>query len=559
MRPSARLAKIDPPPSETALFTIGMHAAAPEPDPVSWAEALSGPHAEEWLSAGKVRFDALTANGVWTLVDRTSVPSGRRILQTKPVFKTKFHADGEFDKRSIRIAVKGYQQRAGVDYHDIFSPVASYETTRITLSIAAAEDCDVIDAIDYQAAFTQADIVDEVYIEQPERLADGTDRVFRLVKSLEGCHQSGRRWYQLLASTLESMGFVRVKSLPSCHLLTKDDVKVVIPVYVDDKLLICNSRVFADKLIIEFKRRHKLRHLGPATSFLGMHLTRDRKNRTIELSQPAYVTKVLAKFGFANAARPAKTPLPEGAVYSKAQSPQTDAERAAMRSIPYLEAVGVILFLANTTRPDLSYAAAVLSRYCSGPGPAHWTGVKHVFRYLQGTQDYRLRIGGTSTDLSAYSDAAYGDCKDDGKSTSGHVVFMDRGAVTWSCRKQPVVAQATMESELVGANLAGRDVVHIRTAMDELGRPQLSPTTLFVDNQAAIKVASEQDYMGRAKHMQLRWFWLRDQIEAGDIRIEYIPTAEQVADIFTKPLGAEKHRRFCRMLGLYGKALDIAK
>jgi hypothetical protein len=121
-----------------------MLATASTRDPTTWTEALSRANAADWLAAGKVRINELEANGVWRKVNRSSVPPGQRVLHTKPVFKTKYHADGSFDKLSVRIAVKGYEQIKGVDYNDIFSPVASYETFRVTLSVAAAEDCDVI-------------------------------------------------------------------------------------------------------------------------------------------------------------------------------------------------------------------------------------------------------------------------------------------------------------------------------------------------------------------------------------------------------------------------------
>lgn len=360
-----------------------------------------------------------------------------------PVFKTKYNTNGSIEPRPIRIATKGFKQIKGLDYKGTFSPVVSYESMRISLSLAASQGFEVIDGVDYTAAFIQAPLHEEVYVEQPEQLDDGRGRVLRLHRALEGLHQSGREWYLMLRKTLQDLGFTTLKSMASCHDLQRDDIRVIIPVYVDDELLLCSSRVFADSLLDKFKQRHKLRRLGATQSILSIRLTRSLTERTIELDHEQYIHGIFTRFNM-NDSRPVSTPLPAGACFSKAQSPITPLQHEEAGKRPYQQAIGALLFLAHTTRPDIAYAVGVLSRYSSCHGSSHWLGVKHILRYLKGTSGLHLRLGGQRQKPEGYPDASYGDRKDDGKSTSGHALFMGVGAAGWGSKKQPVVAQYTM-------------------------------------------------------------------------------------------------------------------
>jgi hypothetical protein len=525
-------------------------------EPVTWKQAMAGPNASEWLAAASLRLQFFIDNDVFELVPR---PADKTVIPNKPVFRVKFNQDGSVERFTVRVAARGDKQKAGIDYNEIFSPVVSYETLRLVLSIAASEDMEVIDCIDYSFAYVQAPLDEEVYTEQPQMMSDGRpDFVWRLKKSLEGLHQSGRQWYRLLSRTLMELGFKKVLSLPSCFILQRGDVKVLIPLYVDDKLLICNSRKFADGLIKDFAARHKLRHLGPATQILGIAIKRDREQRTITLSQPNYINKMLAKFGFADC-KPRHTPMLEGLTLSKATEPMTDAERREMADVPYLQVIGSFMFAASTTRPDIAFTVHQLARYCSDPRPQHWAVAKHLFRYLRATIDFGLVLGGNGANrftLEAFSDAAWGDCKDDGRSTSGYAVFLGKACVAWNSTKQPVVAKSTMEAELIGANKAGAAVIHLRNALGEIGYTQSQATSLMLDNTAAIKVAKEPEHFGRAKHIQLRWFWIREAVENNELRIGFVPTGEMVSDIFTKALGRQKHIKFAKALGLTGKLLE---
>jgi hypothetical protein len=196
----------------------------------------------------------------------------------------------------------------------------------------------------------------------------------------------------------------------------------------------------------------------------------------------------------------------------------------------------------------------VLSRFSSNPGPQHWAAVKHLFRYLKGTLDYRLTYSPdpSSTSLfTTYSDADHGGCRDTGRSTGAFVVKMGTGAISWSSKLQSIVALSTTEAEYVAACSAGTEVMWLRNLFTELGYDISSTSSpLFIDNQSAICVARNPEHHGRMKQLDLRYYWLRDEVEKRKISVEFCPTSRMPADLLTKALALVKVKECCRMLGL---------
>jgi hypothetical protein len=196
---------------------------------------------------------------------------------------------------------------------------------------------------------------------------------------------------------------------------------------------------------------------------------------------------------------------------------------------------------------------SVLCRFMSKPGPAHWKAAKHLFRYLRGSVDYRLTYApdpSSSQLFTTYSDADHGGNPDNSRSTSAYVVKMGTGAVSWMSRLQSIVALSTTEAEFISAVSAGQEIVWMRSFLGELGYSFDAPSPLLVDNQSAIQVARNPEHHGRMKHLDLRFFWLRDIVNAGVIAVRYIPTADMAADLLTKALARVKVAAALPQLGL---------
>jgi hypothetical protein len=261
---------------------------------------------------------------------------------------------------------------------------------------------------------------------------------------------------------------------------------------------------------------------------------------------------MLERNGFATCS-PVSTPMDPGTRLTADMGAKSQEDITFMMSVGYLSAIGGLMYLALTTRPDISNAVGILSRFSANPGPMHWKAVKHLFCYLQGTKDLKLVYGPDASGelFSSFTDAAHGDIKENGRSTSGYVIKIGTAAVSWSSKVQPFVALSTAEAEFIAAVEAGKEIFWMRNILNEFGYSINGPSKLHCDNQSAIQVVKNPEHHGRMKHLDLRFFWLRDAVESDAISISYIPTAEMPADLLTKPLSKVKVEQFRKMIGLY--------
>jgi hypothetical protein len=291
---------------------------------------------------------------------------------------------------------------------------------------------------------------------------------------------------------------------------------MIVPVFVDDMTLVSKSKEKVKWLKEELKKHFKLRDLGPTEFLLGVKVERDRTHRALHLSQHQYTLDILSRFGF-DSCSPVSTPLNPGVKLSKDQCPKTKSEVEEMRSVPYAHAVGSLMYLAVSTRPDIAYSVGVLARFSSNPGLQHWAAVKHLFRYLKGTLDYRLTYAPDPSSPSlftTFSDADHGGCRDTGRSTGAYIVKMGTGAVSWSSKLQSIVALSTTEAEYVAACSAGTEIMWLRNLFTEIGLDLSSTSSpLLIDNQSALSVAKNPEHHGRMKQLDLRYYWLRDEVE----------------------------------------------
>ena len=359
-----------------------------------------------------------------------------------------------------------------------------------------------------------------------------------------------------LAQVLFEMGFTKTYSDASLFMYDRDNIKVIVPVFVDDITLASKSNDTLDSFVIELQKHFKLRDLGETTFLLGVAITRDRANKKLYLSQKQYILNKLEEFKMADC-KPVGTPILPGLKLSSEQSPKTPEEKAKMDAFPYINAVGSLMYLATMTRPDIAYATSVLARFNCNPGMAHWKAVKHVFRYLKGTVGLKLEYGPDPNIgrglFQTYCDADHGGDKDRGKSTSGYMVKLGCGVVAWSSKLQPVVTLSTTEAEYVSGVAAGKEICWMQQLLKEVGYPAEAPSRLFIDNQSAISVAKNPEHHGRMKHLDLAYYWLRDKVEERRIEMKHLRTEEMPADLLTKALPKPQVAKLREMMGLVDK------
>ena len=425
------------------------------------------------------------------------------------------------------------------------------------LALAARDDLH-LRSVDISQAFINSDIDTEVYMEQPEGFKEGVTKgqgriVCKLNKSLYGLKQSPRLWSEKLGEALHSMGFKKIYSDPSLYIYDDGNVRIIVPVWVDDITLASKSKEALDKFVVELQKHFKLRDLGETSYLLGMEIKRDWDNHKLYISQRQYIVNKLAQFNMTDC-KPVGTPMAPGMKLTTDDCPKTFEEAKEMEDIPYMSAVGSLLYLATMSWPDIAFAASALARFNSNPGMIHWKAVKHLLRYVKGTMDMKLVYGPDPAIgdeiFVTYSDADYGGDKGSGKSTSGYLVKIGLGAVCWSSKAQQMVVLSTTEAEYVAGVAAGKEICWMKNLLSEIGYKPTSPSTLFMDNQSAIRVAKNPEHHGRMKQLDLSFFWLRDQVDCKRIHPVYLQTENMPADLLTKALAKPQVEKLRVMMGL---------
>ncbi len=401
------------------------------------------------------------------------------------------------------------------------------------------------------------DLEEEIYMKQPPGFIqkENEDHVLRLLKPLYGLKQARRSWNWKLHKLLIDLGFKQLESDHSVYLHYDTSGKVIMAIHVDDIMMLCNNLRSLRSAKNNIKSVLNVKDLGKLKWHLGMEFTRDRKARTITLSQNKYICSVGEHFGM-NDANMAPTPLDNCQVLSKADSPTPDDAETLkmMAAIPYQEAISSLLYKAICTRPDIAFAMQTLSQLSSNPGPKHWTAVKHVIQYLKGTKDFSLTLSGSdldTTQLIRWCDVDWACDLDDRKSITSFTFFLGVGAVCYSLKKQTSVALSTAEAEYMGAGAATREALWLRAILQELGYPQKGPTIINNDNQVSILISKDPAHHSQSKHIDICHHFIHECVTRGDVILEWVASKDETADIFTKPLPFDLHTHHTTSLGLY--------
>ena len=518
-----------------------------EPRSIAEVMKLAPDERERWLKAAQDELQSLIENGTFELVQ---LPPGRKAIGSR-CFRVKRNADGSIERYKGRLVAKGFSQRPGFDYNETFAPTPKWASIRAILALAALEDLE-LESVDISSAYLNGELKEEVYMKQPEGFEEKSPEwVWRLRKSLYGLKQAGRCWHEKLHEVLTKLGFDRLVCEHSVWVYLRDGVRVIIPVFVDDITIAAKSKDAIQRVKDELRAHFKLRDLGPTSWLLGVKIDRDRSKHSLSISQRQYALDILERYGFSNC-DPVGTPMDPGLRLSADMGPSTPSEIREMQDVPYGQAVGSLFYLAVATRPDISRTVGNLARFSKNPGMAHWKAVKHLFRYIKGTLDYKLTYSPSSDSepFTSYTDADHAGCPDTGRSTSGYVIKMGTGAISWSSRLQSIVALSTTEAEFVAAVSAGQEMLWLRNLLTEFGFDVSAASRLRIDNLSALSVAKNPEHHGRMKHLDLRFYWLRDEVTKGRIEVEHLRTADMPADILTKSLPRPKVLDMVKMLGL---------
>ncbi|CAI7908908.1 unnamed protein product [Closterium sp. NIES-53] len=515
------------------------------PTPCSYAEAVEGPYSSQWQAAMDAEMASWKSTG--TYVDAVP-PPGANIVSGMWIFRVK-RPPGSPPVFKARYVARGFSQRQGVDYFQTFSPTPKMTTLRVLLHIAAQRDYE-LHSLDFSTAFLQGSLHEEIWLRRPPGFTGtfppGTQ--WSLRRPVYGLRQAPREWHDTLRTTLAALGFAPSTADPSLFLRTDTSLPpFYILVYVDDLVFATADTAGLAYVKSELLKRHTCTDLGELRSYLGLQITRDRARRTITLTQSHMVQQVLQRFGFTYSS-PQATPL--STRHSLSALPSDESVES---SGPYPELVGCLMYLTTCTRPDLAYPLSILARYVA-PGrhrPEHMAAAKRVLRYLCSTSGMGLVLGGRSpVVLTGHADASWADDQATQRSSQGYTFSLGSGSVSWRATRSSSVLSSSCEAEIYAGAMAAQELRWLTYLLTDLGEPPRSPPVLYVDNKAMLALCREQRLEYRTKHIALRYFLARELQQRGQLRLAYVASEANTADVFTKALAPCHHQRLCTQLGL---------
>ncbi|WVZ92767.1 hypothetical protein U9M48_038809 [Paspalum notatum var. saurae] len=527
-----------PPGQADRAFTEELLAAiGEEPATVDEAKAT-----QEWCKAMLDELASVEENKTWSLVQ---LPKGHRAIGLKWVFKLKRDEHGEVIKHKARLVAKGYVQRQGIDFDEVFAPVARMETVRVILAVAAHHGWSV-HHMDVKTAFLNGDLQEEVYVTQPPGFtaAGHEDKVLKLHKALYGLRQAPRAWNAKLDTNLHQLGFTRSKAEHGLYTRSKEGLRMVIAVYVDDLLITGEQLTGVKSVKDELKSLFRMSDLGLLSYYLGLEVKQG--NRGIELRQSAYAVKLLEKAGMGNC-NPCAVPMEARLKLSKqSTSPAIDATM-------YRSLIGSLRYLLHT-RPDLSFSVGYLSRYMEDPRQEHMAAMKHLLRYVAGTTDHGLwysGIGGGQARLQGCSDSIWPGMLTTARVQRGVIFFLGPCPVSWLSQKQRVVALSSCEAEFIAGAAAACQATWLARLLEDVTGVKSEPPQLRMDNNmAAIALCKNPVLHDRSKHIDTKFHFIRECVDRGDVTLEFQGMQGQLADVLTKPLGKARFQELREKIGV---------
>ncbi len=510
-------------------------------DPLTVQQALKSDNADKWKIAMNEEIEQLIINNTWSLVE---LPPDRKAVSNKWVFKTKLNSDGTIERFKARLCAKGFTQVQFIDFNDTYAPVMKYKSLRIILALATILNYD-IQHLDVQTAFLNATLKEEVYMKQPEyyevKSKSGKELVCKLNKSIYGLKQASNEWNKEVSNTIISFGFIQCKSDICVYMkYSKNSNLIILAIFVDDIIVIhspSDNDEWSD-LKNKFMMKYSIKDYKNANFILGMKI--ERGVNSLKISQELQVNKTLKQFQF-DSIRFKSTPSETSAKLSEIDSPSSDEEKGKMKSIPYMSLVGNVLYLSICTRPDISFSVNQVSRFMKNPGEKHWIAGKRILRYLASTSDLGLHYQNDRTDgmivLIGYCDADWAGDIDDRRSTTGYAIKLNGCLINWLSKKQDTVALSSAEAEYIAISDTVKEMKWIKSLLAELKLLSDTIPILYCDNQSAIAISETDKHHNRTKHIDIRHHFIRDYIKNKIIKLKWIESSEQQADILTKSLG----------------------
>ena len=531
--------------------------------PKSFQEAVTGPDKEKWIAAIRNEFEQFLSRGTWIKTLRSEVKkANRKPIPTKHVFKIKSEHDGSLRYKD-RVVIKGYMAIPGVDYTESFSPVVTDTGCKVVLSIYLYKTRDgwIIEMIDYEAAFLNAELTREVYAEFPEGMVElgymtqeEVDKyVAKLGSSMYGNVDAALLWFNTLIDFLTSEepngpGLLQSKSDPCILYKRRNDETVLLCALTVDDSLIAGKPDDVKWLKTEIEKRFNITHLGRLRKHLGVYYDFDKDSNddvVLKASMPAYEKEMIDLYEEIEG-RPAKkyeTPGTPGTFLAKNTGD-------TVKPSEYRSMTGKIMHWTRKIAPETNNAMRELSQHMKNPGTEHWQAIERFVGYVRNGEFKHLCYRRPKEfRVVGYSDANYAQNTDDRKSVSGQNITIDeRCTVDDASNTQKVVSLSSAQSEYQACSKMCQGIVFIHSLCDEvMGEGFVKkPALVKMDNKGAIFMIRNQQTSQRTRHIDIRHHWLRDLQAKGIIEVVFCPTDLMTADIDTTNCSVKLFRKHAR-------------
>ncbi|KAJ1598267.1 hypothetical protein NDA14_002687 [Ustilago hordei] len=466
-------------------------------------EAMNGEDTQLWKEAIRKELEGLEAMGTWEVVHQLP---GVPLVDSKVVLQLKLDADGVPVKHKARLVARGFTQREGIDYQETFSPVAPLGVIRAILALAVQNNWEV-HALDITMAYLNSTLKEAIYMKLPEGSGVAPGKVYKVVKGLYGLKQSGREWNQEFDRSLQCMGFFQVECTPCIYTKGQGEDMAIVVIYVDDTLVIAPWLEMVLKVKKQIGQRWKMEDSGYIDQVLAKHLDKHTKPTMVPMQS-----------------------IPEGTLVT-----------SAAQQKEYLVIVGKLLWVANSTRPDLSLTMGVLARHMREPSQEHYQAAQRVLCYLESTRQVGLvyRASESQEPLVAHSDANWAsDATIQRRSTSGSVALVYGNPVAWKSVTQKCMSLSTVEAEFIAATEATCEVLFLKQLLRSIGIATGTPT-VYSDNTGCIQVSKDPAQHWKLKHIDTKYHFVCNNVQEGRVQIKYVDTTRNLADVLTKPIGRQ--------------------
>ena len=512
-------------------------------DPKTQADAYRADK-PNWMKSELKELKNHEDNGSWEYIPASALPRGRRLVKMVWVYKVK--RDGTLKSR---LCVQGCRQVAGVDYDQTWCGAMRGTSLRL-LSNLAANSGMRMRRYDFVAAYLQGELLEgeTVFCYPPpghEKFdAKGRPMICKILKPVYGMAQAGRRWQRTLFPWLREFGFTQTQSDQSVFTLerrmqTPDGPRVErlhVGVYVDDLATVYlqdDEHSLYHSFVTALRERWNIEDEGDLTDLLGIEFTRE--GDVVELRQTKYIEKLASEFfpdGVPPTAQANKVPCDKDlpALVHMALLDGATPDHQLLKQ--YQSICGALLYASTNTRPDIAFATGLLCRAMGRPTPELFEAALRVLGYLYRNRHIGLRYESSTKSLEGFSDSDWAVKH----STSGHTFHLGSATISWASKKQSTVALSSCEAEIMAGSEAAKEAIYLSGFLHELGVNVGEPPPLKMDNKSAIDLAYNPEHHSKTKHIERRHYFIRECVENGKLRVPFVPTDENIADFFTKPI-----------------------